>query len=213
MASRLQTKPRRPYSSPIRQAQADATRRAIVVAARRVFSSAGYVAATIDAVAAEAQVSAPTVYAIFGSKASLLSAVVADGGSDADIRTLAGRALSQDDPRRRLAQASRVVRTIMQRESAILRLLDEAGTASPELKAASLQVHRQQRGALGGVLRPLGEAGALRRGLDLDEAVATFSALASPECYRLLVGELGWSGARWEKWLAESAVRLLLRPG
>lgn len=212
MAKKLQAKPRRPYSSPIRQAQADATRRAIVGAARKVFSASGYAAATIDAVAAEAQVSVPTVYAIFGSKAALLSAVVADGGSDSDIRALAERALSLTDPRRRLAQAARVVRTIIERERAILRLLDEAGTASPELKAASLQVHRQQRGALGRVLRPLREAGAMRRGLDLDEAVATFSALASPECYRMLVGELGWSGSRWEKWLAESAVRLLLRP-
>lgn len=213
MAKPLQTKPRRPYSSPIRQAQADATRRAIVGAAGKVFSASGYAAATIDAVAAEAQVSVPTVYAIFGSKGALLSAVVADAGSDGDIRTLAGLALSVTDPRRRLAQAARVVRTIMERERAMLRLLDEAGTASPELKAASLQVHRQQRAALGRVLRPIREEGAMRRGLDLDEAVATFSALASPECYRLLVGELGWSGARWEKWLAESAVRLLLRPG
>ena len=213
MANRLQTKPRRPYSSTVRQAQADATRRAIVAAARTVFSASGYAATTIDAVAAEAQVSVPTVYAIFGSKAALLSAVVADAGSDSDIRALAGQALGLSDPRRRLAQAARVVRTIMERERAMLRLLDEAGTASPELKAASLQAHRQQRDALGRVLRPLREGGALRRGLDLDEAVATFSALASPECYRLLVGELKWSGTRWEKWLAESAVRLLLRPG
>lgn len=211
MANQLPTKPRRTYSSPIRQAQADATRRAIVGAARKVFSASGYVAATIDAVAAEAHVSVPTVYAIFGSKAGLLSAVVADAGSDADIRTLAGRALSLADPTRRLAHAARVVRTIIERERAILQLLHEAGASSPELQAASLQVHRQQREALGRVLRPLRDRGAMRRGLELDEGVATFSALASPECYRLLVGELGWSGARWEKWLAESAVRLLLR--
>ena len=182
-------------------------------AARKVFSASGYAAATIDAVAARARVSAPTVYATFGSKAALLSAVVADAGSDADIRTLADRALSLTDPGRRLTLAARVVRTIMEREGALLQVLAEAGTASPELEAASAQVHRQQRGALGRVLSPLGDVGALRRGLGLDEAVATFSALASPECYRLMVGELGWSGARWERWLAESATRLLLRPG
>lgn len=157
--------------------------------------------------------SVPTVYAVFGSKGALLSAVVADAGSDGDIRRLADRALKVADPRRRLAYAARVVRTIMEREGAILRLIDEAGTASPELKAASLQAHSQQRNALGRVLQPLAEGGAIRRGLDLDEAVATFSALASPECYRLLVEEVGWSGARWEKWLAESAAKLLLRPG
>jgi TetR/AcrR family transcriptional regulator, regulator of cefoperazone and chloramphenicol sensitivity len=213
MANRLQTKSRRRYSSPIRQAQAGATRRAILTAARKVFSASGYAVATIDSVASEAQVSVPTVYAVFGSKAALLSAVVADAGSDGDIRRLADRALNVADPRRRLAHAARVVRTIMEREGAILRLIDEAGTASPELKAASRQAHSQQRNALGRVLQPLDEGGAIRRGLDLDEAVATFSALASPECYRLLVDEVGWSGARWERWLAESAARLLLRPG
>jgi TetR/AcrR family transcriptional regulator, regulator of cefoperazone and chloramphenicol sensitivity len=211
MANRPPTRSRRRYSSPIRQAQADATRRAVVAAARKVFSSSGYAAATIEGVASEAQVSVPTVYATFGSKAALLSAVVADSGSDRDIRTLAGRALEMADPPRRLAQAARVVRTIIEREGAILRLLDEAGTATPELKAASRQVHSQQRNALTRVLQPLRDSGALRRGLDLDNAVATFGALASPECYRLMVGELGWSGARWEKWLSESAARLLLQ--
>src|SRR5690349_13522632 len=77
---------RRPYSSPIRKAHADATRRSIMSAARAVFSDSGYEGATIESVAAAARVSAPTVYALFRSKAGLLSAVVADGGSDPDIR-------------------------------------------------------------------------------------------------------------------------------
>ena len=211
MAKQVRERPRRPYSSPIRRAQAGETRRAVVTAARKVFTESGYAAATVDAVAAEAGVSVPTVYAVFGSKPALLSAVVADGGSDSDIRALADQALDEVDPRARLAGAARVVRTIMQRERNILKLVAEAGTGNPELAAASRQVHEQQRQALGRVLRPLHERKALRRDLDLSEAIATFSALASPECFRLLVEELGWSGARWERWLGESAARLLLR--
>jgi AcrR family transcriptional regulator len=175
-----------------------------------VFTKAGYEGATIEAVASAARVSAPTVYALFRSKAGLLSAVVADAGSDPDIRALAGRALTEADPRRRIVVAARVVRQIMERERGVLGVLRQAGTAREELDAARRQVHDQQRGALGRALRPLHDAGALRTRMRFDEAVTTFAALASPESFWLLVDEQGWSPARWERWLADSASRLLL---
>lgn len=212
MAKGLRERSRRAYSSPARQAHAAATRRAILDAARDVFAKSGYAEATIDAIADAAQVSVPTVYAVFGSKPGLLSAVVADGGSDLDVRSLADRAMAETDPHERLASAARVVRKIMQREGSLLRVLEQAGTGSPEIKDVSRQVHQQQRRALEKVLRPLYERRALRSKLSLDEAVATFGALASPECYRLLVEEVGWSPPRWERWLGESAARLLLGP-
>jgi AcrR family transcriptional regulator len=201
---------RRPYSSPLREAGAGATRRAVLSAARVVFTRSGYETATIEAVALAARVSAPTVYTQFRSKAGLLSAVVADGGSDPDIRTLAGKALTETDPRRRISAAARVVREIMERERGILGVLNQAGTAREELHAARRQVHEQQRGALGRALRPLHDAGALRSNMRFDEAVTTFAALASPESFWLLVDEQGWTPTRWGRWLADSAIRLLL---
>lgn len=201
---------RRPYSSPARKAGAEATRRAILAAAREVFTSTGYSASTIEAVAAAAEVSVPTVYAVFGSKPALLSAVVADAGADSDIRALANRALNETEPRARLAAAANVVRTIMHRERGILTVLRDAGTGRPELKAARRQVHDQQRSALGRAVGPIAEAGKLRAGVTAEEAVATFAAIASPECYAFFVEELGWSGAEWQRWLADSAIRLLL---
>jgi len=201
---------RRTYRSALRQAGAGATRRAVLSAARDVFTKSGYEAATIEAVASAARVSAPTVYALFRSKAGLLSAVVADAGSDADIRTLAGRAVAESDPRRRIAAAARVVREIMERERAVLGVLRQAGTARTELQSARAQAHAQQREALARVLRPLHDRGAMREGMRLDEAVATFAMLASPESFWLLVDEQGWSPARWGRWLADTAARLLL---
>ena len=200
----------RAYRSELRRSQADATRRAVLIAARAAYLRLGYAATTMEAVAQAARVAVPTIYAGFGSKAGLLSAVVADAGSDADIRKLAARAIGEAVPKARLAAAAKVVRTIMQRESAILDVLHQAGDGRPELESARRQVHRQQRDALARVISPLNEQHALRAGVDLDWAVATFSALASPECYRLFVDEFGWSAARWERWLAEVAARVLL---
>ncbi len=189
---------------------AEATKRAILTAAHRIFTTSGYSASTIETIATTAGVSAPTVYAVFGSKAAMLSALIAEAGGDADIRALANRALSEADPRARLTGAAKVVRTIMQRERALLGVLREAGTGRPELEAARRQVHEQQRSALERAVRPVAEAGKLRVGISAGDAVATLTAIASPECYSLFVEELGWSGARWERWLADASIRLLL---
>lgn len=201
---------RRPYSSRVREAGAEATKRAILAAAHDVFTSAGYSASTIESIAAKAGVSAPTVYAVFGSKAAILSQLLVEAGGDADIRALANKTLNETDARARLTGAATVVRAIMQRERAMLGVLREAGTGRPELEAARLQVHDQQRSALERAVRPIAEAKKLRTGLSLEDAVATFAAIASPESYANFVEELGWSAARWERWLAESAIRLLL---
>jgi AcrR family transcriptional regulator len=201
---------RRPYNSPTREAQANATKRVILEAARSVFSESGYAVATIDAVAMAAGVSVPTVYAVFGSKPGLLSALVADAGSDLRIRRLASRAMSEQEPRRRLAAIAKVVRTIMQEEASLLKVLREAGTGHPELEAARRQGHLQQRQALTGGLRLLSETRSLHAGTTFEEAVATLCQLASPESYSLLVDEFGWSAARWERWLSDTAIRLFI---
>ena len=210
MATSPQPGPRRPYSSSLRATQARATREQIVRAAGAEFATRGYGAVTIEGVARSASVSIPTVYAVFGSKAGLLSAVLEATGSDPDIREMAAAVRNEANPRRRMELAARVVRTIMEREQPILVALDEAGSGSPELVAARRQVHAQQQAALRSVLEPIHATGALRGGLELEEAAATFAALASVECHRHLVLDVGWTGERWERWLAESACRLLL---
>ena len=60
---------------PLRQRQAQETRRAIAGAARSLFAEHGYAATSIDAVAEEAGVAARTVYAIFGTKKAILGAL------------------------------------------------------------------------------------------------------------------------------------------
>ena len=61
----------RKYESPRRLERANATRAAIIDAAARLFAERGYGATTMAAIAAEARVSAKSVYAL-GDKAQLL---------------------------------------------------------------------------------------------------------------------------------------------
>src|SRR6266568_2113124 len=67
--------PRPPAASSARtprRPKAQATRRRILDAARGLFVARGYVATTIEAIAAEAGVAVPTVYLAFGTKRALL---------------------------------------------------------------------------------------------------------------------------------------------
>ena len=55
-----------------------------------------------------------------------------------------------------------------------------------------------------------GRAGALRLGLKEREAADIVHALASPEVYRLLVTDRGWSGKRYQQWLSSILIDQLL---
>src|SRR5690242_8210033 len=78
---------KRPYNSSRRQDQARATRRAIVDAAARLYVQKGYVATSVDEIAAEAGVGRATVFGV-GGKAELLKLAhdFAVGGDDEPVR-------------------------------------------------------------------------------------------------------------------------------
>ena len=67
---------KRKYDTTSRRQQADQTRDRILEAARRVISRNGFADATFEAIAAEAGVAAPTVYAAYGSKSGILQALM-----------------------------------------------------------------------------------------------------------------------------------------
>ena len=66
----------RTYYSLVRQRQADETRTRIAEAARKLILDQGYGAATMEAIAREAGVATPTVYAVFGSKRNILAELI-----------------------------------------------------------------------------------------------------------------------------------------
>jgi len=197
----------RPYRSVVRRRQAETTRAAILGAARRLFGGSGYQTTTIEAIAAQAEVSVPTVYLVFGSKVGVLTALVAGAGGDPDIRALAREAKAETDPRHRLEKAAHVMRVLMEREAELLDLLWQAGSGHPDLVAAWRQMHGNRHATLTAALEPVlaGRTPAVRR-----RAVDIAWALSSPEIYRLLVMERSWTPAAFERWLADSMISQLL---
>lgn len=207
----------RAYSSPLREAQARETRRRILDSARALFLEQGFPATTIAAVARRAQVSADTVYSVFGSKANLLKEVldVVIGGDDADVpllerdRPQAVRA--EPDQRRQLGMFAADITTQLERVRPLDDILRSAAAVDPaaaELRA-DLQL-RQRRAAMRTVVAWVGAHGPLREGLTDEEAAAVVWTLTSPEVHAMLRDTWGWSRERFERWLRETLIASLL---
>src|SRR5262245_758419 len=98
---------KRRYHSPLRAAQAEATRRRVEDAALQLFAERGYEATTITEIAAAATVSPETIYGVFGAKRGILDAVAVRVARERFpmARWDEGRQSLADRPREQLALA------------------------------------------------------------------------------------------------------------
>ena len=207
---------RRTYDSSRRREQALETRRRVLEGARELFVEEGFVGATIEAIAARAEVSAETIYATFKNKRSILSEVIdiSMAGDDAPVPIL-DRPWVQDmreapDQRRRLEIMAKNGRSILERTAPIYEVMRGAASVDPEIRSL-WELNKAQRFAgQGELLRILMARGGLRAGLTVNSAVDTLFAIGSPETYRLLVVDRRWSADRFERWYADTVARLLL---
>jgi AcrR family transcriptional regulator len=204
---------KRPYKSLVRQRQADDTRRRIIEVTRRLLQSEGYDGMTIEAIAQRAEVSAQSVYAIFGSKTGILTELLDQSTFGNEYEEAVRQALSAKDAETRLRLAARIARQIHEPLSAAFDLLRGAGVVAPELakleqQRESLRYERQER-----MIISLRDAGRLPQGLNYATARDIFWMLTGRDVYRMLVRERGWSPQKYQDWLADTLVRSLLTSG
>jgi TetR/AcrR family transcriptional regulator of autoinduction and epiphytic fitness len=206
----------RPYDSSNRARQAQETRRRIVESAARLFVRDGYSATSISAIAEEARVAVPTVYANLRSKANILRAVVElTVRGDDEAAPLASRAGWQEierrpNPREQLALFAHLHRQICDREAPVFAQLEAAAGADPEATEllAEHEQHRYQTQRR--LARRLQRRKQLKPGLAAREAADIIWTLASERTYLALVRDRGWKADRYERWLAEQLVAALL---
>jgi hypothetical protein len=103
-----------------------------------------------------------------------------------------------------------MVRPMLERLAPISQLVLEAAPADPELRSLVAELRRRHAQSMRLVVEHLAETGRLRRDVPRDVARDVLWAMNSAEFYRLLVIGRGWTGDKFEKWLADSWVRLLL---
>lgn len=207
-----------PVNSPrtLRAEQARQTRQRIIDAAETLFSNRGYAASTLQAVATDAGVAVETVYSRFGNKTNLLTAILEERltgtQTDGDIlhQPDIDRVRSSQDQREQIKLLATFSRALLERTNVAHRILRSA--AAVESAAAQLQQRDDLRrvDAQRVYIELLLANGPLRDGLTSEEAADTYSALASPETFAFLVGNRGWTPARFERWLAEILTHTLL---
>jgi AcrR family transcriptional regulator len=212
-------KPRRRYDSPRRRAQADATRRDIVVAAQRLFERQGYAATTMAAIAAEAGVALKTVYLAFDTKAGVLQAVWNTGlRGAADDRPVQEQewyreVLDEADPARRLLLNARNSAERKRRIAAVAEVIREAAPADAEIGALWNRIQAEYRANQRRVVEPLAKHQQLAPGVDVERAADILWTINHPNTWRLLVVERGWTPEEYERWAGEAARAQLLPPG
>ena len=208
-------KPARTPDYPRRRERARATRIRVLDAARALFIERGYVATTIDAIADRADVSSETIYSTFGNKRSLLAQLVdvsiaGDSGATPILeRDWVQEMREEPDPRRRLRMLAGQGRAILERRSAVDEVVRGAASADPDIAALRDLGKAQRFAGQREFLRIVVGSTGLREGLDLETAADILYAVSSPETYRLLVLDRGWSGSRFERWYGETLERLL----
>ncbi|EEF62040.1 TetR/AcrR family transcriptional regulator [Pedosphaera parvula] len=196
----------RSYYSLVRQRQADETRARIATAARQLILNEGYEAATIEAIAREAGVATPTVYAVFGSKRRILTELIDRAAFGPAYQDLIGEVEGLVDPVARLRFAARIARHIYDSERSEFDLLRKAGVVIPELAAIEREKECGRYEAQAPTITLLIQAGRLLPGLGEKEARDILWTLTGRDIYRMLVIERKWSSDRYEKWLSDAIV-------
>jgi AcrR family transcriptional regulator len=208
----------RRYDSSGRQARAATSRRRILDQAHDLFVADGYGSTTIAAIAEAAEVSAPTVYAAFGTKAELLRRVieVAVAGDEQEVpvveRPIARWVEEADTAEEVLARYAVMMGDLGQRAAPVYDVLARAADAEPELVELAERFEVQR---LSGADRIAGYVQA-RGGLPPGRTRASVRDLIwlcnAPEQYTLLVTKRGWSQARYVAWATDALLRLLQPP-
>lgn len=217
-ATGSESPPARPYHSPLRAAQARATRLAILRAARRLIVEDGYVSTTMAAVARAAGVAPNTVKLNFPTKRDLLMGVwdFALKGEDSQVPAADSSdyrdMLAEPDPRRKLAKVAHNTRLVRDRAADVFRAMTAAADADPEIRAQRKRMAGEFWNNQNGIVRSLADRDALRPELDITAATDVLVALNNGALYTALVTERDWDGERFETWHTELLQHALLAP-
>jgi AcrR family transcriptional regulator len=202
---------RRAYRSTIRRGDAPAL---VCEAAYRLFSTKGYLATSIEDIAAEAGVARPTVFTAVGPKPVILRTVVdqALAGDELPVpiaeRPWWREAIEEPDPKRSIELCARNMCRIAARAALVLRALEVAASIDADAAEMWARFQHQRRVGLNEFAVSLAlKTSALR--YDEDTITDTMWTL-TPDAYLRLVHDAGWPVERFQAWLADVLQRMFL---
>ncbi len=187
-------------------------------AARRLFVAQGYAATSREQIAREAGVAVQTLATVAAGKRGLFEAVLAEAGRTEDGQALPVTMRSHLRDLREAPDAAALLRRharssaeVSRRTAGLAEALRRAAAAEPALAALWSDWQAQRRRGQATVLDLLAQrTPPLRPGLSAAEAADVLWALTDDALHDALVGERGWSEARFAAWLGEALCAELL---
>jgi AcrR family transcriptional regulator len=209
----------RPYDTSRRAERTQVRKRAVVAAAHELFVARGFADTTVEDISTASGVPIATVYRLFKTKTAILKQVLDEAvvGDDAPVplgdRSVVRDAQAAHDPKAMTAAFAYVARQVFDNTAALRLVLRVAAALDTEAAALQDSIEQQRRVGQARVARALADKGFLAPGLKESEARDIVYAVMSIDTYRILRLEQRWSGARYERWLADALYRLLVAPG
>src|SRR5215467_14018836 len=202
----------RRYHSPVREEQAARTRQRILDAAEELFVQQGYGTTSIRQIAEAATVAPDTVYATFGSKTRLLTAVIdirlVPGGASVLDRPEVQALRDETDPRSFLRLFARDYAEMSARARPISEVLRTAKAVEPEMAAVRDEIEGYRFNYMQTIVQWLAKRTKLR--LPVSRAAQVAWTLASPDVGRMLCDVQGWTTDQYASWLEDTLVATLL---
>jgi AcrR family transcriptional regulator len=206
----MSTPKKRSYYSESRKAQSQETRNRILACAKMLFESKGLENVTIDEIAKEAQVSAPSIYSIFQSKRGILLGLMDEALSPEQFEALVEQGKKETCPRKRLEITASIARQLYDAEKTQLGFLRGASILDPVFKGLEIERERRRYQRQKDMAEAMTNEKAFIHNLSLTKVRDILWAFTGRDLYRMLVVERGWSSDEYEKWLAELLIETLL---
>ncbi|WP_203884314.1 TetR/AcrR family transcriptional regulator [Planotetraspora kaengkrachanensis] len=193
-----------------RRIQAAQTRRDIILAASKLFTQHGYAHTSVADIAREAGVAVQTIYASVGTKPQLITAMLDEVDTIAEIPELAARIQRSQDAHEVISLMVRLTRQLNERCRDIITGLRSGAHVDADLAVAYAAGAARHRDGAAICAQRLARLNALRPGLDTATAATTIAVLLSTDSYAQLHTEHGWPYERCEQWLRDTLNQLLL---
>ncbi|MGB9307633.1 MAG: TetR/AcrR family transcriptional regulator [Mycobacterium sp.] len=204
------TKPSPPAQS--RRAEyAEATRQAIIAAARELFAQRGYIGTKVDEIAERARVAVATVYAVTGGKQGLLHTLVDEWTQAPEVAEAYHAIDTLDDPVALVSTVASLTRRMRRDWGDVMKIV--LATAPLDQEAAeNLRVGTDRyRAGLHAAAVKLAALDALKPGMTVDEATDLLWFFFGYGSFFTLTEDNGWSPERAEHWLSDMATYSLLK--
>ncbi|MBA3956830.1 MAG: TetR/AcrR family transcriptional regulator [Parachlamydiaceae bacterium] len=203
-------KKKRAYNSDTRTAQASQTKSQVLKAAKHLFQTKGFDRVTIGLLAKAADVSIPTIFAVFKSKRGVLQSLIDDTLPAEKFSSLVDRSMLEQSPKKRLSITAKLARHLYDAERELMDILRGATVVAPEFKELEQEREQRRYERQGEYVKKLMQDKVLAKGLTLAKARDILWSLTGRDMYRMLVIERAWSPDQYEKWLGKVLVESLL---